>query len=194
MCSRCKVSRRKCTWPFISSYNPPKPAPAPASHPQISGSADIRDLIELIPLAATVDKYSSSQLDYFGFMLSYSQRIRVFIYDLPGRTGYHEALDAAVKCVASALRHLVYGSAQASSDAQTLELYGDALRKLQSSLNDPNDSRSAHTLCATQLLFLYEVSSSSRHAYVLCRLTCDGRQSAQIEATHRYSTPRAQPV
>lgn len=100
-------------------------------------------------------------------MLSYSQRIRVFIYDLPGRTGYHEALDAAVKCVASALRHLVYGSAQAASDTQTLALYGDALRKLQSSLNDPNDSRSAHTLCATQLLFLYEVRSPLSSMHIL---------------------------
>lgn len=114
----------------------------------------------MIPLVALNKEHVSPDVDWSDFMLSYCQRMRVYLYDLPSRSGHDELLDSAIKCVASGLRWLLSGSERpAEMDAKTLALYGEALRRLQLALQDPVESKSSHTLCATQLLFLFEVST-----------------------------------
>lgn len=98
-----------------------------------------------------------SPYDWAACMRSYSQRMNTYVFELPMRTGYHPVLDGAVKCVAAALRcRLTKGMETTPFGLETLQFYDSALKTLQRALDDPVESMSSHTLCATQLLFLFE--------------------------------------
>ncbi|CEJ91510.1 hypothetical protein VHEMI07213 [[Torrubiella] hemipterigena] len=90
-------------------------------------------------------------------MLGCCARVERYLYEIPMRSGYSEALDSAVDCVAAAL-HVRYshGSLRAKYLKTALMLYGRTLKQLQKALDDREKSLSTLTLCATQLLFLYE--------------------------------------
>lgn len=163
------MGRRKCTFPFIYNRNLPSlPLPplsttiarTPPAFQKLSGSLEIREVIEMIPMLALNNENSVPGVNWSDFMLSYCQRVRVYLYDLPSRTGHDELLDSAISCVSSGLKWLLSGSERpAEMDSKTLALYGEALKRLQQALDDSVESRSAHTLCATQLLFLFEVGT-----------------------------------
>lgn len=93
-------------------------------------------------------------------IFSHAQRFCAYLYHIPCRAGHDQALDSAVKCVASALRWR-YAVAATKEDLlppqKLLVYYGEALRDLQVAVNDPIKSLSAETLGASALLFLFQV-------------------------------------
>ena len=74
---------------------------------------------------------------------------------IPSRYGHFACLDDAVQCVAKRVRCWIEGDLCA--DPSVLSLYTKALNSLQSALNDPVLYAKAETLCATELLSIYEV-------------------------------------
>lgn len=132
----------------------------PAMLPQFNGSSQVQILIHLMPLTTLGQIGSDHLTDGLDFRQGHTQRRVRYIFELPCRSGYDEALDSAVECLATALiqtyRKLT-GSQQTESSSN-VGLYVKALRLLQQALEDPRRSLSAETLCAAKLLSIYEVS------------------------------------
>jgi len=82
-----------------------------------------------------------------------------YLFDVPCRLGYDDALDIAVKCVTIAFHDLCASrTPQYSLSPFLISLYTKALKSLRQAFDDPGRSRSAETLCAATLLCLFEVS------------------------------------
>ncbi len=79
---------------------------------------------------------------------------------VPSRFGHCACLDDATRCVASRVRLWVKG--EVNLNAETLSLYTKALDSLQVAINDPCLCVMPETLCATELLSIYEVNSSPK--------------------------------
>ena len=77
---------------------------------------------------------------------------------VPSRFGHFPCLDDAARCVASRVRSWTTG--EFNANAANLSLYTKALDSLQLAINNPLTRVMPETLCATELLALYEVSSS----------------------------------
>lgn len=137
----------------------------PSSVPELDGSSDARDLLLLVPYAASGALFGSAavEADYLISRLkgvfSYS-----YIYHLPSRLGQSTTLDNAISCTAAALR-CVYGRASDPEKAAgaAWKLYGKALQGLRNDLQSSECSVLAETLCATGLLSFFE-------ARILCFL------------------------
>lgn len=80
----------------------------------------------------------------------------IFMKDLPRRLGTSAALDASVSAFLSA--YLSVPSRQQQPEA--LVKYGNALKSLRDSLQDPVESGSINTLCAIYLIMVCQVCSS----------------------------------
>lgn len=135
----------------------------PSSAPRINGTAEIRDLMQLVPeiLQARNDAQSLSPItSVTGYILSRGKPVGLYLDFLPGRTGFSQALDSAVDCVVCALRDILR-PALLKNLGTTLSSYGKALKHLQSALDDPAQYSLAETLCATQLLGIFEVRPSA---------------------------------
>ena len=74
---------------------------------------------------------------------------------IPSRYGHFICLDDAARCVAQRVRRWMQGEVNAS--AAVLSLYTKALKSLQAAINDPVLCQKAETLCATELMSIYEV-------------------------------------
>lgn len=139
---------------------------SPDAHPLFHGSAAASDLIYLLPLVSSLRPITSSTTRWHDYMLSCCGRSQDYVLEIPMRSGHSKVLDSAIDCVASTLRWRLSERPREVNPPTTVSvLYGSALRQLQDALEDPKESLSTLTLCATQLLFLVEVSSA-RSAYV----------------------------
>jgi hypothetical protein len=78
------------------------------------------------------------------------------IQEVPSRIGHNAALDAAVAVLVDAHTSLV--NKKSSLDIVSPHLYLRAIKTLQLCLEEPQESISANTLCASVLLSLVEVS------------------------------------
>ncbi|KAF7588823.1 hypothetical protein BBP40_005177 [Aspergillus hancockii] len=94
-------------------------------------------------------------MDISWFVLSAEKEKSSYIFHIPCRSGYNDALDSAVKCVIAAFRALRVPDVSRSA----LRLYTSALKYLQLALDDPTRSLQAETLCATELLCIFEYLS-----------------------------------
>lgn len=107
----------------------------------------------------------SAVLEYIG---SAGKPLMLYLEYLPARLGRNRALDSTIDCVARALRNLCL-PADGRSNVGILQSYSKALKHLQKNLEDSGDYLSAETLCATQLLGIFEVSAVQygRRLYML---------------------------
>lgn len=113
-----------------------------------------------VHLSRTAIKYVSVNISQF--ILSPDEERSSYSFHVPYRSG-HDALDRAVECVIAAFHGLYLSDASRSLSALVpLSLYTRALISLQHALDDPKRSHSAETLCATQLLCIFEVSKHKR--------------------------------
>lgn len=167
-CLRCLRGNHPCHYYYVpppGSYAAEKSqgiGSSPPSLPQFSSSFSAFDMITILPLiqpdnhggtAFGIPKWNVS-------IFSHAQRFCAYLTHIPCRAGHDEALDSAVKCVASALRWryaVAASKADLSPPRKLLIYYGDALRDLQAAVNDPVRSLSAETLSASALLFLFQV-------------------------------------
>lgn len=83
-------------------------------------------------------------------------QLAVYLEYLPCRSGHSATLDGAVDCLVAALRDRVVPAAQ-RSPAKTIASYNKALTSLNECLGDADRRLSSETLCATQLLGIFEV-------------------------------------
>lgn len=133
---------------------------APPSVPQLNSSADVRDLLDLIP---QVDKYINESFvenpanAVTEFVLFRGGQLTMYLDFLPSRLGYNSALDRAITCVSSAIRDICLPEG-CRSPVKTLSNYAKALNVLQRSLSDAVECLSAEVLCAIHLLGIFEVS------------------------------------
>jgi hypothetical protein len=128
--------------------------------PQFNGTVEGAELLLLAPLTTihigrAAREYLSANL--LRFILPSRGEEASYVTHVPCRLGHEVALDHAVQCVVAAFHAL---HSQSSSKQKTLSLYMCALKSLQQAIDDPERSLSAETLCATQLLCLFEVSTS----------------------------------
>lgn len=140
----------------------------------LNGTAEARDLLHLMwETNRTVDESAmaspkSAVLEYIG---SAGKPLMLYLEYLPARLGRNTALDSTIDCVARALRNFCF-PADGRSNVGVLQSYSKALKHLQKNLEDSGDYLSAETLCATQLLGIFEVSLSRqwRGLYMLMML------------------------
>jgi hypothetical protein len=128
--------------------------------PRFNGAVEGAELLLLAPLTTihigrAAREYLSANLLRF-ILPSLGEEVS-YVTHVPCRLGYEVALDHAVQCVVAAFHAL---NSQSSSKQKTLSLYMRALNSLQQAIDDPERSLSAETLCATELLCLFEVSTS----------------------------------
>ena len=150
--------------PLAANARAPKSVPLPPSNlPQLNGSAECRDLILLGPSISARDLLPTSFLPRDAkahYLTARSKRLASYAYHIPCRAGSSMALDSAVACVAAALREFSAHEAPPwtfACSAKSLSLYGLALQSLHAALEDAKLSVAAETLCATELLGLFEV-------------------------------------
>jgi len=98
-------------------------------------------------ITATTTGGSGVRMSVFGY----------FIQEVPSRIGHNAALDAAVAVLVDAHTSLV--NKKSSLEIVSPHLYLRAIKTLQLCLEEPQESISANTLCASVLLSLVEVSS-----------------------------------
>lgn len=165
------MARRPCEW-YIPRYSYPSPLGLLAlqgervsrfqrQHPRVAGSSDMRDILYLSPMLTTSTRSEAKRDNNISeFTLSRTRELTSYLFHIPSRAGHEPCLDIAVSCLAASLRELFSQNQQQGNiqvQERTLSLYSTALKQLQEALNDPIRSRSAETLCATELLCIFEV-------------------------------------
>lgn len=128
--------------------------------PQFDSSADYRDLVALA--IRTTSRHEVCIQQGVPVVMFPGDRLSLYISHLPRRAGHNIALDSAVKCVSSAFRrlYLPLDVDRVVSLRTSRSLYSQALQNLQRALRDPQEAVSAETLCASDLLCMFEVSQS----------------------------------
>lgn len=123
----------------------------------------IRYGVDLLDLSALTNFHVSqgtvTSLSQAPSLLRHIVRSRQWSYldYLPRGTAASVALDRASQCVAARLHEFLYCPSEPTSSA-VLRLYASALQALQAEIEDSSVCLSPATLCATQLLGLYEAS------------------------------------
>lgn len=133
----------------------------------------IRDILYLAPTMANVgfkaDESTSGDVAiYDSYLFSRGGELVSYALHLPSRMGSEPALDAAVECMAVLLRELhqyllrpTWGRTESNRMfrpcQKTVSIYARALKDLQLALYDDERSRSGETLCAAELLIVFEV-------------------------------------
>jgi hypothetical protein len=79
-----------------------------------------------------------------------------WLWTVPNYLGQSKALDSAALCLSLAYYERVSGCGKHLERSR--KAYGQALRILSKSISDPGTGLSSETLCATLLLFFYEVN------------------------------------
>jgi hypothetical protein len=77
---------------------------------------------------------------------------------VPSHLAESKALDSAALCLSLAYYEKLSGCENRMERSR--KAYGQALSLLSKSINDPASGLSSETLCATLLLFFYEVEST----------------------------------
>ncbi|KAK1757097.1 hypothetical protein QBC47DRAFT_412430 [Echria macrotheca] len=89
---------------------------------------------------------------------------KVFSF-IPSRYGHVSALTSATDCVVAKRRAMITGTRETETEADVLAHYSKALRALQVALDDDKQRCTPETLCATQLLGVFELLSVSGKPY-----------------------------
>ena len=94
------------------------------------------------------------------------QGSRKLLLHIPSRYGYVSSLSHATDCVVAKLQQLMSpsGDVPTNSEAKVLFHYTKALGALKIALGDEKERTTAETLCAIELLGIFEVCSSLRKA------------------------------
>ena len=166
-CKRCVSSGRQCDGVFYfgaaaGSEQPITRSPLHAiptmPFEEFKALQDMHTLFYILPKLPMVPSTD----------LRLSMRVTTATYMafLPSRAGKHSALDAATHCLAAAVRWCYANDLKGQgecdsqfgqSETEMLQHHSRALGKLRRALNDPKESLSAETLCATALLCCFEV-------------------------------------
>lgn len=140
---------------------------------QFNATADVADIIYLAPvlfsrplrqiLNPMSTEYATSHAT------SQGRELVSYMHHLPRTCGHNELLDSSMQCVAEALRiqcmksprdeRSTSGVVSSKRYKTMLVFYSAALAQLQVALNDPEQSVAVETLCATILLYTFEVRS-----------------------------------
>lgn len=133
--------------------------PIPSSVPQLHGSAEVRDLLSLVPQMPrylnntfTINPVNTSS----EYILFGGHQLALYLDFLPSRLGRNTALDQAISSVVSALRD-IRSTPDCRTPIKTLSCYTQALNSLQKSLRDAEECLSAEILCAVHLHGIFEV-------------------------------------
>lgn len=153
---------------------------------QFNATADVADILYLAPvlfsqpvrqnLDPMSTEYATSHATLQGReLVSYMQH-------LPRTCGHNELLDSSMRCVAEALRiqcmkmpqyeHSVTDVVSSKRYKTMLVFYSAALAQLQLALNDPERSVAVETLCATILLYAFEVRSPKERLAMVTKVAC----------------------
>lgn len=133
--------------------------PSAAAAPQLYSSAQMNDLIHLVPYITSLVQYdclknpANMRNDHLTLNCA---NLAMYVEFLPSRLGYSSSLDSAIQCVVGALRDLTLPLEQ-RTPVTTLVSYTKALKHLQRSIADAEQCQKSETLCATQLLGIFEV-------------------------------------
>jgi hypothetical protein len=121
------------------------------------------DILNLSPLTglhlgrAGIEYFTS---DNFQAKAIFQQKQWSYLSYIPSRYGHTQCLSQATDCVVARLRWMV-SSGYRSEETVVLSLYNKALKSLQVALNDPQQCVQPETLCATELLTLFEAWNPS---------------------------------
>lgn len=81
-----------------------------------------------------------------------------FIIDIPRRLGSNAALDATSDAFVASFTG--FRSGRREPDTKVLRLHGKALKALRSCLEERTTAQASETLCAIQLIMIYQVCNS----------------------------------
>jgi len=163
--SRAKVTRRKGNRAPENHIRP-----IPSLYPGLGISGDFFALISLIPLtglrlgiAPVCHSLAprSVQSQNIPSFLTGGKHLgnHPMLSFIPSRYGQVSSITHAVDCVLAKLKQTLQCE-PLDGDAVALRLYSKALRTLQEALNDGSQCMSPETLCATELLGVFEVRRS----------------------------------
>ncbi|KAK3370800.1 hypothetical protein B0T24DRAFT_300131 [Lasiosphaeria ovina] len=160
---------------FLASLSPPADAatklqlfhPVPRGDAGLMAASDLSMLLSLAPLTGLRLGLASlarspwevrnrgPDPSFLSAPRLGSSKLLAFI---PSRYGQVATLTHATDCVVAKLRHMMVG--QGGGEADVLGHYTKALRALQVALDDEEQRFTPETLCATQLLAVYELLSA----------------------------------
>lgn len=147
-------------------------AQSPAPVPQLNSTQEVQDIVLLLPKMNETFAHISDEIQR-----KVCSKVVLFLAHLRCRAGYSVALDAAVRFVASGIRH-VWAQREAIKSGKTsfslkssenLRLYTPAVSALRHALDSPDESVAAETLFAAFLLCCFDVSIFPSRAHLLCR-------------------------
>ena len=78
-----------------------------------------------------------------------------FLAEIPARLGINEALDKASTALMASVDH--YRTEALEPPPEVLRKHGSAVAALRRCLEDPGSARATETLCAVQLIMIYQV-------------------------------------
>lgn len=178
ICCRCRFGDRVCRGSRYGREREPVTAitKAVSFSPESATLSDIRDIMLLAPLLfgrpwgsdGYVDPDPAAAGYTSSFMMSQGRGLVSYVHHLPRACGHSKLLDISMQCVAEALRQrVVKVTPKQATDVDVLIMtprhdkmlasYSKALEMLQRALNLLEESVSAETLCATILLYTFEV-------------------------------------
>ena len=139
----------------------------PGPPPQAKAPIDIMDIMYLVPVLAddaNTVKMGPKIIESVHFP---GRELETYAQYLPSRMGHSSLLDTAVRCVAHVFREFYCRYTTANyvpnsvKQMETTFLYTQALAGLQKALNSARESLKPETLCATELLYMFEVRPES---------------------------------
>lgn len=152
------LSQSQTTWLAVIRW-PLYARPSSAPAPQLYGSAAVKELVVLAPQLPSLLELGlpvSPASAVTGLLAVRCSQLAIYLVFLPSRSGHSMALDSAILCLVAGPHDLAKPAAQRSS-AKTLASYSRALHYLQRSLDHLTQRYSSETLCATQLLGIFEL-------------------------------------
>lgn len=159
-CKRRQLSGRTCTHLGCAHQTQLTRAAVhriPSFVSALDSSADYWDLIHFIQ---QFGQRPNSHMGRPKYIVKFPvEQLSPYIRHLPSRSGYNASLDSAVKCVTAAFRRLflTLPSERTTSLRHARKLYEKALRRLQSGIEDPKSCIQSETLCAIDLMCIFEV-------------------------------------
>ncbi|KAH7133720.1 hypothetical protein EDB81DRAFT_859246 [Dactylonectria macrodidyma] len=168
-------------------------SPVSIAYPDYATTEKFDLLLNLVPLTGLrlgIAKFSSLKSELINASCVSHLGSRKLAYFITARYTQVPTLRYAADCVIAKLRHILrpLGSSSPEEEHAILVQYTKALRALHKALDDETQRVTAETLCATELLGIFELLDGNLESHTSMRHAGGAAQLIQIRGTQRFNT------
>ncbi|KAH7137354.1 hypothetical protein B0J13DRAFT_77536 [Dactylonectria estremocensis] len=168
-------------------------SPVSISYPDYATTEKFALLLNLAPLTGLrlgIAKFSPLKSELINASSVSHLGSRKLAYFITARYAQVPLLRYAADCVIAKLRQILrpLGSSSADEEHAILVQYTRALRALHKALDDETQRVTAETLCATELLGLFELLDGNLESHTSMRHAGGAAQLIQIRGAQRFNT------